>query len=103
MDEIQLARAGVNGGLSMFPESTNSRSGKILPGRVPTVGVRHRSGGLCRLARLPVVFKACVEMATAQSDDGVSSPNRPEHAGPFETRTDYGLAPGFGASRAAKK
>jgi hypothetical protein len=31
------ARAGVNGGLSMFPESTNSRSGKILTVRVPAV------------------------------------------------------------------
>src|SRR5450432_657462 len=33
----QFARAGVNGGLSMFPESTNSRSGKILADRVSAV------------------------------------------------------------------
>src|ERR1039458_6463224 len=30
LDEIQLAPAGANGGLSMFPESTNSGAGKYL-------------------------------------------------------------------------
>ena len=38
MDAIQLSRADVNGGFSMFPESTYSRSGKILTSRIPALG-----------------------------------------------------------------
>src|ERR1035441_5532074 len=37
LDEIQLAPAGANGGVFIFAESINSRSGKILAGRVPAV------------------------------------------------------------------
>src|ERR1017187_5529654 len=48
-----------------------------------------------RAARLPVVLKAVVEVAASQGDDGVGSPDRPEHARLFETRADYGLAAGF--------
>src|ERR1019366_1813807 len=39
-------------------------------------------------ARRPVVLKAVVEVAASQGDDGVGSPDRPEHAGLFETRAD---------------
>jgi len=42
-------------------------------------------------------------MTTSQCEDGVGSPNRPEHSGLFETRTDYGLAPSFDDTRADKE
>src|ERR1019366_2474608 len=59
-------------------------------------GARRRSGTSSRrAARLPVVLKAVVEVAASQGNDGVGCPDRPEHAGLFETRADYGLAAGF--------
>lgn len=62
------------------------------------MGVRHRSGS--QAARRPVILEASVEVAAAEGDDGVGAANRPEHAGPFETGTDYGLTTGFDDARA---
>src|ERR1039458_7274572 len=59
---------------------------------------KRRSSG--RAARLPVVLEAVVEVAASQGDDGVGSADRPEHAGLFETRADYGFAAGFDDARA---
>src|ERR1039457_1175972 len=53
-----------------------------------------------RAARLPVVLEAVVDVAASQGNDGVGSADRPEHAGLFETRADYGLAAGFDDTRA---
>ena len=39
-----------------------------------------------------MLFKATVQMRTAECQDGVSSPDGPEHARLFETRADYCLA-----------
>ena len=52
---------------------------------------------------LPVVFKAVIELAAAQGDDGVGVANGPEHAELFEAGTDHGLASGFDDARADNK
>src|ERR1035438_1499472 len=49
------------------------------------------------------VLEAAVEMATSQGDDCVGPPNRPEHTGLFETRTDDGLAARFDDAGANKE
>ena len=45
---------------------------ETLPAHRPREGVRHRSGS-SGPARLPVVFKAAVELTAAQSQDGVDT------------------------------
>src|SRR5450631_1992369 len=42
-------------------------------------------------------------MAASQGDDGVGSPDGPEHAGLFESETDYGLAAGLDHARTDKE
>src|ERR1039458_285303 len=89
---------------SQFPDMRNSAP--LQNADVVVVLVPRRAAGASgcatqkwrssrRAARLPVVLKAVVEVAASQGDDGVGSPDRPEHAGLFETRADYGLAAGF--------
>src|ERR1035438_6319704 len=58
---------------------------------------------LSRTACLPVILEAAVEMATSQGDDCVGPPNRPEHTGLFEARTDDGLAARFNDAGANKE
>ena len=55
------------------------------------------------MTSLPVVFKAAVEEAASEGNDGVGSPNCLEHPRLFESRTDYSLAPSFDNSRADKE
>src|SRR6266852_9440830 len=62
-------------------------------------GARHESGK-SRSPRLPVVFKASVELAAAQGDDGVGSAYCPKHAGLFGTGTNDGFATRFNDARA---
>jgi hypothetical protein len=50
-----------------------------------------------------VVLKASVEMATTEGDDGVGSPDGPEHAGVFEPGADHGLASGLDDTGANKE
>jgi hypothetical protein len=40
----------------------------------------------------PSILQTGVAVAASQGDDGVGSPDHPEHAGLFESRADYGLA-----------
>src|SRR6266446_175394 len=51
----------------------------------------------------PVIFKAAVEMTTAQSENRVGSPHGPEHTRSFEAGADYRLAAGFDHTRANKQ
>ena len=51
----------------------------------------------------PVVFKAVVEQATAQSEDGVSASDGSEHTGLLAAGTDDGFAPCFNDARADKE
>src|SRR6202047_5606520 len=54
-------------------------------------------------ALLPIVLKASIEMGAAQRQDGVGSPDGPEHSRLFETRTDHRLASSFNDTRANKQ
>src|ERR1700719_2294938 len=52
---------------------------------------------------LPRVLKASIEMGAAQRQDGVGSPDAPEHSRLFETRADHRLASSFNDTRANKQ
>ena len=54
-------------------------------------------------AALPIIFKAAIEVAATESDDGVGPANGPEHARLFKSRTDDGLATGLNDTRADKE
>src|SRR6267143_946174 len=74
-----------------------SSSGSSAKGGVSS-GARHESWK-SRSPRLPVVFKAAVELAAAQGDDGVGSAYCPKHAGLFGTGTNDGFATRFNNTR----
>src|SRR5260370_32347643 len=60
----------------------DGQPGTAVPTRVMRIyppGARHESWKSCS-PRLPVVFKAAVELAAAQGDDGVGSAYCPKHA-----------------------
>src|ERR1700733_12949999 len=61
------------------------------------------SGRLSLAALLPIVLKASIEMGAAQGQDGVGSPDGPEHSRLFETRADHSLASSFNHTRADKQ
>jgi hypothetical protein len=44
-------------------------------------------------AALPKILEASAEGAAAQSDDSVGTADRPMHARPFESGSDYNFAP----------
>ena len=50
-----------------------------------------------------IVLKAAIEMRAAQSQDGIGSPNGPEHPRLFETCADHRLAACFDDARADKQ
>src|SRR5580704_103275 len=52
---------------------------------------------------LPIVLEASIEMGAAQRQDGVGSPDGPEHSRLFETRADHRLASSFDDTRANKQ
>src|ERR1700685_2138493 len=54
-------------------------------------------------ALLPIVLEASIEMGAAQRQNGVGSPDGPEHPRLFETRADHCLASSFNDTRANKQ
>src|SRR5450755_1841404 len=54
-------------------------------------------------ALLPIVLKASIEMGAAQRQDGVGSPDGPEHSRLFEAIADHRLASSFNYTRANKQ
>src|SRR5260370_6244585 len=61
------------------------------------------SGRPALAALLPIVLEASITMAAAQRQDGVGSPDGPEHSRLFETRADHRLASSLNHARANKQ
>jgi hypothetical protein len=68
-------------------------------GENPSEAVEVGLGRDSRAAALPVILKAAIEISTAQSQDGVGSPDGPEHSRAFETGSDHRFASGFDDAR----